>query len=290
MEGELRDNFRHATEQFIQIGFGLLQAIIVFFIASIVARALRRLVRSRLEPTLAPANTKHIVEDLVTFGVFGGAATLLLALWGVTWTTLLTAIGLSTLVVALGLQSVLQSLIAGVFILFERPFSVGDHVSFSIHEIGGTVEEITLRTTVIRAEDGTRIVAPNTFVLTHAVINFSPDRAMLTIIRVHGAGSGGRTMDETRRLVEAAITDVPGLTTRPDIAIHSRWGWLRVPRLLARIPRVGPWATRVTSSINDQTTTARVSWTGLNVQHVREEVVRRLEAAFPDARIRVRRW
>src|SRR5215218_5118976 len=166
MDGaELRD----AMGQFLSIGFHLLEAIFVLFGAALVARALRRLVRRRLAATLAPENAKRIAENIVTLGVYGVAATLLLTFWGVTWTTLLTAVGLSTLVVALGLQGVLQSLVAGIFILFERPFNVGDHVSFSIHGLEGTVEEIALRTTVIRTDDGTRVVAPNSFIFTQAV-------------------------------------------------------------------------------------------------------------------------
>src|SRR5262245_54473806 len=149
MDGALREDFRHALEQFVSIGFGLLQVVFVFVGAAVAARAMRRTVRRRMAATLAPENAKRIAENGVTLGVYGAAATLLLTLWGVTWTMLLTAVGLSTLVVALGLQGALQSLVAGIFILFERPFNVGDHVSFSIHEVEGTVEEIALRTTVV---------------------------------------------------------------------------------------------------------------------------------------------
>src|SRR5215203_7784 len=110
MDGaELRD----AMGQFLSIGFHLLEAIFVLFGAALIARALRRLVRRRLAATLAPENAKRIAENIVT----------------------------------LGLQGVLQSLVAGIFILFERPFNVGDHVSFSVHDVEGTVEEISLRTT-----------------------------------------------------------------------------------------------------------------------------------------------
>ncbi|HKG25062.1 MAG TPA: mechanosensitive ion channel domain-containing protein, partial [Thermomicrobiales bacterium] len=133
MGDTLREDFNHAIEQFIAIGFGLLEAVVVLLGAAVVARALRRRIGRRLAATLAPENAKQLAENAVTLGVFGAAVTLLLTLWGVTWTTLLTAVGLSTLVVALGLQGVLQSLVAGVFILFERPFNVGDHVAFSIH-------------------------------------------------------------------------------------------------------------------------------------------------------------
>lgn len=290
MEEEFRENLRHALGQSITISIGLLEAIVVFLVAALLARVLRRRVRSRLRSALAPENTKRIAENAATFGVYAGAATIVLTLWGATWATLLTAIGLSTLFVALGFQSVLQSVVAGIFILFERPFNVGDRVSFSVHQVGGTVEEIDLRTTVIRAEDGTRIVAPNSFVLTQAVLNFSPDRAVLTIITVYGAGGSGRTTAETRQVTAAALADVPGLNAHLEVTARSRLARLHVPSWLARHTRGGAWAAQVLQTVVDQTTQLRVTWSGVNDQLVRDEVLHRLHKLFPDGRTGVRRW
>jgi hypothetical protein len=290
MVDSLREDLRYALEQFLSIGFGLLQALLVLVGAAFAARALRRPVRRRLATTLAPENAKRIVENAVTLGTYGAAATLLLTLWGVTWTTLLTAIGVSTLVVALGLQGVLQSLVAGIFILFERPYNVGDHVAFSRQDVEGTVEEIALRTTVVRAADGTRIVAPNSFIFTQAVLNRSPDRAVLTIVTVHGAGAPDRTVADTRALVAATLAEVPGLTSGCEVAIRSRFGTRPVPRIIARFPRLGARAEQIRQTMIDQATQVRVSWTGLSDQAVREEVLRRLSECFPDARVSVRRW
>src|SRR5918995_5764059 len=246
-------DLRHALGQFLSIGFHLLEAIVVLFGAALVARALRRLVRRRLAATLAPESAKRIAENVVTLGVYGVAATLLLTFWGVTWTTLLTAVGLSTLVVALGLQGVLQSFVAGIFILFERPFNIGDHVSFSVHDVEGTVEEISLRTTVIRAVEGRRVVVPNSFVLTQAVVNYSPDRAVLTIVTVHGVGGADRSTDQIRSLVEGALAEVDGFTAKADIVVSTRFAKLRAPRPIARFPRLGSRADRFVQSVKDQT-------------------------------------
>jgi hypothetical protein len=290
MGDTVRENLQHALEQFFSIGVGLVQAAIILVGAAFVARSLRRRIGSRLESTLAPENAKRLVENAVTLGVFGAAVTLLLTIWGATWTTLLTAVGLSTLFVALGLQGVLQSLVAGMFILFERPFNVGDRVKYSNHDVEGTVEEISLRTTVIRTEDGTRVIAPNSFIFTQAVLNFSPDRAVLTVVTVHGAGKTGRKPADTRSLVETELADVPGLTVRPSVSVRLRWRKVRVPRLISRFPRLGRPADRLVQEMINQGTQVRVTWTGLNDREVREEVLRRLRELFPGSRIRLHRW
>ncbi len=286
----MRDTFRTAFEQLVTIGYGLVQAAIAFVIAALIIRVLRRLVRRQLRPALVPENAKRIVENVVTFAVLGCCVTILLTHWGVTWSTLVTAIGLSTLVVALGLQSVLQSLIGGIFILFERPISTGDRISYSVHRVGGTVEEIGWRTTVIRDDDGTRIVVPNSLVLTNAVINHSPERAVLTIVTVHGAGSDGRTLPETRALAEAALADMPWPEMSPEISVHSKLHRLHLPRFLARIPRLGSHVDQMVRDMIDESTQVRVTWSGVNDPGIRENVLQRLSDGFKTSRITVRRW
>jgi hypothetical protein len=286
----LGEDLRNGVEQFASFGVGLLELAAVLICAALVARALRRPLRRRLAARLVPENAKRIAENGVSLAVYVLAFTLLLTFWGVTWTTLLTAIGISTLVVALGLQGVLQSLIAGIFILFERPYNVGDHVSFSVHDVEGTIEEIALRTTVLRTEDGTRVVAPNSFILTQAVLNYSPDRAVLTIITVHGAGEQDRTAADTRALAEGALAGVQGFTAHADVVVHMHLSRIRVPRTIARIPRIGVHVERFIQSTKDETTEVQLSWYGLSDQSVREQVVEQLRELFPDSRITVRRW
>jgi small-conductance mechanosensitive channel len=289
MDDSVRDNLARALEQVISIGLGLVEAAIVLLGAALAARALRHRIASRLVSTLAPENTKRIIENAVTFCTFGAAATLLLTLWGATWATLLTAIGLSTLVVALGLQGVLQSFVAGVLILFERPFNIGDRVKFSVHGVEGTIEEITLRTTIIRTDSGSRVIAPNSFVFTQAVLNLSPDRTVLTIVTIHGANQAGKTARETRALVENALAGVPGFTVRPDVTVRSRMRRVREPKPIARFPRIGQAATRLVHEMINQGTQVRVTWTGLNDRALRDEVLGRLRVLFPGSRISLQR-
>ncbi len=74
-----------------------------------------------------------------------------LSIFGVNTSTLMTSAGLLSLIVGLGAQSLIGDLIAGLFIVFEGEFRVGDIVT--IDGWRGTVIEIGLRTTKI--EDGT---------------------------------------------------------------------------------------------------------------------------------------
>lgn len=75
-----------------------------------------------------------------------------LALFGIDTATLLASAGILTLVVGLGAQTLVSDILAGLFIIFEGEFQVGDIVT--IGDYRGTVVEIGIRTTKI--EDGSK--------------------------------------------------------------------------------------------------------------------------------------
>ena len=80
-----------------------------------------------------------------------------LSSWGVDTTTLVTGASVLTLIVSLGCQSIVADLVAGMFILFEGDFQVGDVVV--IGGWRGTVQSIGLRTTkIIDAAGNVKIV------------------------------------------------------------------------------------------------------------------------------------
>ncbi|MCB1245823.1 MAG: mechanosensitive ion channel family protein, partial [Acidimicrobiia bacterium] len=82
-----------------------------------------------------------------------------LAIWGVP-TTAFIAVG-STIGVAVGFgaQDVVRDVIAGLLILIEDQYSIGDVVR--VADVEGTVEGIKLRTTVLRDLNGNRHFVPN---------------------------------------------------------------------------------------------------------------------------------
>ena len=52
-----------------------------------------------------------------------------LAVWGIDTTALITGAGVLTLIVGLGMQSLISDVVAGLFIVFENEFNVGDIVT-----------------------------------------------------------------------------------------------------------------------------------------------------------------
>ena len=72
---------------------------------------------------------------------------------------LLAGLGVAGLALGLGAQTLIKDWMAGIFLLLEDQIRIGDVVN--INGTGGKVEEINLRTTVLRAENGAIHIIPN---------------------------------------------------------------------------------------------------------------------------------
>jgi small conductance mechanosensitive channel len=94
----------------------------------------------------------HLMISVVKYGGVLVAIFYSLYLLGIDSTRLLASAGILSLIVGLGAQSLIKDIIAGIFIVFEGEFRVGDIVT--IGEYRGTVMDIGLRTTKILGVDG----------------------------------------------------------------------------------------------------------------------------------------
>lgn len=75
--------------------------------------------------------------------------------------TILAGSGIVALAISLSAQESLNNIISGMFITLFKPFEVGDRVTLVNSKITGTIEDITLRHTVIKTFINSRIVVPN---------------------------------------------------------------------------------------------------------------------------------
>lgn len=99
------------------------------------------------------------------------AITIIAEKWGYNIQGFVTGLGIGGLAFALAAKDAAANIIAGIFIILDKPFTIGDWVSSDSLE--GSIEEISFRTTKIRAIDQSLIIVPNSKLTDEAVINFS---------------------------------------------------------------------------------------------------------------------
>src|SRR4029077_17545980 len=157
------DPLAHAKDTLLDLAvrFGpkLLVAILIitigFFVAGGVARApLRGLRRLELEPPVRQLLTR--VARVVVIVLF---AVMALQNLGVELLPLIAGLGVAGAGVALATQGVLSNMVAGLSIIFAKPFRVGEYIA--IAGVEGVVESITLFSTTLVHADRSRVVIPN---------------------------------------------------------------------------------------------------------------------------------
>lgn len=86
-------------------------------------------------------------------------------------TALFASAGILAAVIGFASQQAMSNIVSGVFVVVFRPFRVGDSIRVGT-DMSGTVEDITLRHTVIRDAENARFIIPNSLINSQTVINY----------------------------------------------------------------------------------------------------------------------
>jgi small conductance mechanosensitive channel len=100
-----------------------------------------------------------VLRSVVSFTIWTIAAFMVLGEVGINLGPLLAGAGILGVAIGFGSQSLVKDFLAGIFILVEDQFGVGDTVDLG--EAVGVVEFVSLRTTRLRSVDGTVWHVPN---------------------------------------------------------------------------------------------------------------------------------
>jgi small-conductance mechanosensitive channel len=100
-----------------------------------------------------------------------GTAVVAAAVWNADLAGVATALGVSSIVIGLALQDTLGSIMSGIALLFERPFTVGDWIR--VGEIVGQVLDMSWRSVRILTLDREMIIIPHKFISNEIIRNYN---------------------------------------------------------------------------------------------------------------------
>ena len=153
-----------------------------------------------------------LIKSLVKYLIFIVAILLCLSAWGVNTATLIASAGILSLIIGLGAQSLIADIIAGLFMVFENDFEVGDIVV--IDGWRGTVTEIGMRTTKLVDYRGNIKIVNNSKIST--VINQSKKTSVaLCYIGVEYGDDLSRIELVIRDNIDRVKEHIPQIITGP---------------------------------------------------------------------------
>jgi small conductance mechanosensitive channel len=189
-------------------------AMIIFACSFIFAKATKEKVVDRVSNKLAEDDQEVLV-------LIGRATYVAVLLLGVTISLKIAGIDLTAIIAAVGfgmgfaMQDLIMNFIAGIMILVNRQFTLGDYIK--VNDTIGQVTEIQSRATILKALDGTRVIVPNSQLFTNQVTSFTSNPFRRIEVEV---GVEYRTdLEHATQIIKEALDEHPPVLKEPGPAI-----------------------------------------------------------------------
>jgi small conductance mechanosensitive channel len=184
---------------------------------------------------------RDLIASLVRAVSFATALIVILQMF-IAPTTILAVAGLFSLALGLSARPLISDVFAGVTLLFEDQFAVGEKVELSgvmgADGVMGTIEHVGLRTTHIRADSGELFIVPNgdvrvvrnfsrgTFSLASITVKVRSDRVAEALSLLEAIGNHARSAisDITEEPMVISQTGALGTETDLTLKVKTRYG------------------------------------------------------------------
>lgn len=146
----------------------------------------------------------HVVRSLIKYACFIIGAVWTLSILGVDLTAIFASLGILTLVVGFGAQSLIEDMVTGLFIILEGNYNIDDVII--LDDFRGTVKKIGIRTTTIEDAGG------NLKIVNNSDIRNIQNRSILPSVAICDIGICYE--DDIRKVESAILPQLEGIYTR----------------------------------------------------------------------------
>jgi len=171
---------------------GFVIFIFVIWLSSIVSKIISYFyeVSAKRVSDLSVAKKKNKTSTLlIRLGVFSAGFLLAVAASGFPLEKLTIIISAFGIGIGFGLQNIVNNLVSGLILAFEKPIQIGDVVE--VDGVSGTMKEIGIRSSKIATGEGADVIIPNGDLISHHVTNWTltnTNRQIALLINIdHGS-------------------------------------------------------------------------------------------------------
>lgn len=207
-----------ALDMAVRFGPKVLVAILIMGVGYMAARWFGRMLDRLLRRLNLEAPIRSLLCRIAQIFVLGIFAIMALQNLGIELLPLIAGLGVAGAGIALAMQGLLGNLVAGLSIIFTRPFHVGDYISIAEEE--GEVLDISLFTTTLGHTDLSRVVIPNRKIVGEILHNYGQIRRLDISLGISYAND----VDAALALVSDVLAANPRVLKDPE----PRLGVLRL--------------------------------------------------------------
>ena len=209
---------------FLNYGIQIIGALIILGLGAMAAKWLgnlmdRWLIKKNMEPPL-----RLLLCRMVRMLVFGFTAVLALDKFGIPIAPMVAGIGVAGVGIGLAMQGVLSNVVAGLTIIFTKPFRVGEYIE--LLGVQGKVEMIALFSTTLIHPDRSKVVIPNRKIVGEILHNYGSIRQLDLTVGVAYSTDLGQAIATVREILTAnplVLQDPPpvvGVSVLADSSIN----------------------------------------------------------------------
>jgi small conductance mechanosensitive channel len=208
----------HATDTLVDLAirFGprLLTALLILAVGFGVSRWVSRWIAAALSRRDLEPPIRLLITRLVGAACLALFVIMALQNLGVELLPLIAGLGVAGAGLALATQGVLSNIVAGLSIIFTKPFRVGEYVA--IAGVEGVVEKITLFNTALAHDDRSLVIVPNRKIVGEILHNYGRIRQLDVSVTVDQGADIGTPL----RLIHAVLDANPRVLKDPQAVVQ----------------------------------------------------------------------
>ncbi len=161
---------------FVDHGLQILTAIVMVGVGVVIARWIGNLVGRWLSSKALEEPIKVLIVKASKLVIVGFVGIMALGQMGVQITPLIAGIGVAGVGASLAMQGLLGNLVAGLTIIFSKPFTIGEYIE--LLGVYGQVTDIALFSTTLLHTDNSRVIVPNRKIVGEILHNYGKVRQL----------------------------------------------------------------------------------------------------------------
>jgi small-conductance mechanosensitive channel len=148
----------------------IILAVVIFIVFLIVASAAKSIVRRITQRRGRRQSLGLLLGQIayIAITVFGFLVAISAVAPSFHASDLISILGIGSVAIGFAFQNILQNFLAGILLLLQEPFELGDWIA--VTGLEGKVDDIQTRATIITTTDGKRVVIPNAVLFTNPVV------------------------------------------------------------------------------------------------------------------------
>src|SRR5208283_998793 len=194
---------------FVEHGIQILTAIVIMGIGVFVARWVGNTIKRRLTKKAFDEPVSTLIVRVIKLLIIVFVGIMALGQMGIQITPLIAGIGVAGVGASLAMQGLLGNLVAGLTIIFTKPFTVGEYIE--LQGVSGQVTDIALFSTTLLHADNSRVIVPNRKVVGEILHNYGKIRQLDMSVGI----AYGTDLTLARTLVDKVLQQNPHILKEP---------------------------------------------------------------------------